>query len=96
MLENGFIRIGGRDKNLRPYVIVTVTIAQKDKVSFFDKNIDDPYNFHLQTIKDAEGQVSNLLYILEYMRKYMMVPGKVENTVVLVDLKGLSIYDVPV
>merc|ERR1719321_884178 len=33
---------------------------------------------------------------MEYLRRYMFVPGKIENIVVLVDLRNLGIADVPI
>jgi hypothetical protein len=33
---------------------------------------------------------------MEYLRRYMFIPGKVENIVVFVDLKNLGIADVPI
>ena len=37
-----------------------------------------------------------LIFCLEYMLRYMVVPGRVEGNCVIVDLKGLSAGNVPV
>merc|ERR1719265_3090341 len=49
--------------------------------------------------KDGTGVtrlIKMLVFCMEYLRRYMFVPGKIENIVVLVDLKNLGIADVPI
>jgi hypothetical protein len=79
--SQGVLYFTGRDFALRPVLVIRACRL--------------PAAWH----KDGTGVtrlIKMLVFSMEYLRRYMFVPGKVENIVVLVDLKNLGIADVPI
>lgn len=80
-MAHGILYFTGRDFALRPILVIRA------------ERLPDAWH------KDGSGVtrlIRMLVFCMEYLRRYMFVPGKVENIVVLVDLKNLGIGDVPI
>ena len=43
----------------------------------------------------TEDMVALAVFIIEFMNMHMMVPGKIENIVGLIDLKDLGVFTAP-
>jgi len=78
-LSHGVIYFAGRDRDLRPTIVVR---ANRVPAAWYKGDCVDKV-------------VRMLIFSMEYMLRYMLVPGKVENNNVIVDLKGLSALNVP-
>jgi hypothetical protein len=74
-LLQGIIYFCGRDKDLRPTIVVR------------------PQRIPQQWYKDKRTDkiIRVLIFCMEYMIRYMIVPGKVENNCVIVDLRDVSL-----
>jgi len=74
-LAHGVIYFSGRDRNFRPVIIVR------------GKRIPEKW------IKEKRTDllIRVLVFCMEYMIRYMLIPGKVENLNVIFDFKGVSI-----
>jgi len=74
-IGHGVIYFSGRDKNYRPVIIVR------------GKRIPEKW------IKEKRTDllIRVLVFCMEYMIRYMLIPGKVENLNVIFDFKGVSI-----
>jgi len=70
-LSHGVVYFGGRDFAMRPTVFVRPSRAPQ----------------HLRNEQGAKTLSRVLIFCLEYFLRYMVVPGKVENICVVVDLK---------
>ena len=68
----GFVYIHGRDKYYRPCMVFHAHVLERAK--------HDPNNgYNIEAINMAG------IFLVEYVKKYMFIPGKVENWVVLLD-----------
>jgi len=79
--SHGIMYFTGRDFAMRPILVI-----RAERV---------PAQWHA----DGTGVtklIRMLIFQMEYLKRYMFVPGKIENLVVLVDLKNLGIADVPI
>jgi len=79
-LKHGIVYFSGRDRNLRPAIVV--------------RAIRIPQRWYKEKCIDRLIRV--LVFCMEYMLRYMLIPGKVENNCLIVDLKGLSWSQVPI
>lgn len=80
-LSHGVLYFTGRDFALRPVLVIRA------------ERLPDSW------ARDGSGVtrlIRMLVFCMEYLRRYMFLPGKIENIVVLVDLRNLGIADVPV
>lgn len=78
-LAMGAIYFCGRDRMLRPALVVR---PARVPASFIDEKCAEKFN-------------RAFLFCMEYFLKYMIVPGKVENVCVVIDLKGMRLSQVP-
>lgn len=78
--KHGVLYFTGRDFSLRPILIVRAERM--------------PKQWHADGT-GVERLIRMLVFCMEYLRRYMFIPGKIENIVVLVDLRNLGIADVP-
>lgn len=80
LLKSGGIYINGRDKSLRPIVILQVQhlINQKQYYGANDKNL-----FYF------------IIFVMEYIDKYMLIPGRIENLVLIADCSDVGIFNAP-
>lgn len=79
-LAHGIVYFSGRDKSLRPVIVVRATRI--------------PSQWYKERRVDKLIRV--LIFCMEYLIRYMLVPGAIENLSVIVDLKGLGITQVPI
>mmetsp|Transcript_25050 Transcript_25050/g.54505 ORF Transcript_25050/g.54505 Transcript_25050/m.54505 type:complete len:592 (-) Transcript_25050:26-1801(-) len=80
-LAHGFIYFIGRDHWLRPAMVLRPARI--------------PASWYSEKKASAERLVRLLVFCIEYMIRYMLVPGKVEGGVILMDMGGLSLSQVP-
>lgn len=78
-LKHGVVYFAGRDSSLRPVIVCR---AARIPAAWYKE-------------KSADRLIKILVFCMEYMIRYMMVPGLIENNCLLVDLKGLGISQVP-
>lgn len=78
-LKHGIVYFCGRDRDLRPTIVV-----RGNRI---------PTQWYKERRTDRLIRV--LIFCMEYMIRYMLVPGKVENNCLIVDLKGLTLAQVP-
>ena len=79
LLNMGFMYVYGRDHHFRPIIYVSIKKYVKD----VDTKI---YSF--QDVKES------IIYLLNYVIKYILIPGQIENWVVIIDFKGTGLSDV--
>lgn len=77
--KNGIVYFAGRDSCLRPVIVCR---ASRIPSAWYKE-------------KSVDRLIKMLIFCMEYMIRYMMVPGVIENNCLLVDLKGLGISQVP-
>jgi len=78
-MRYGIVYFTGRDSALRPTIVVRA--ARIPQQWYKDRCID--------------RFIRMLIFCMEYFLRYMVVPGKVENLSVIVDLQGLGLPQVP-
>jgi len=79
-IKHGIVYFTGRDCNLRPAIVIRA--ARIPQQWYKDRCVD--------------RFIRMLIFCMEYFVRYMVVPGKIENLSVIVDLQGLGISQVPV
>lgn len=79
-LQHGIVYFAGRDSALRPCIVVRA--CRIPEKWYKEKRLDK--------------LIRMLIFCMEYMLQYMLVPGVVENNCLVVDLKGLSMTQVPI
>jgi len=78
-MSHGIVYFTGRDRALRPALVV-----RGNRI---------PQKWYKE--KSVDKLIRILVFCVEYMLRFMLVPGKVENLSVIVDLQGLSLSQVP-
>jgi len=78
-MKHGIVYFCGRDFAMRPTIVVRAIRIPQQW--YKDKRIDKLINV--------------LIFSMEYMIRYMIVPGSIENNCLIIDLKGLTISQVP-
>ncbi|KAF4695212.1 hypothetical protein FOZ60_005536 [Perkinsus olseni] len=71
-LNLGFVYISGRDKLLRPCLVVRVTQMLRNGV-------------------DQNTSLRCVCFLMEFIIRYMLLPGKCESTVTLLDLENIGL-----
>jgi len=79
-MRHGVVYFTGRDLAMRPALVIRA--ARIPKSWYKDKRTD--------------ALIRALIFCMEYLMRFMLVPGKVENLSVIIDLKGLGISQVPI
>mmetsp|Transcript_48009 Transcript_48009/g.112079 ORF Transcript_48009/g.112079 Transcript_48009/m.112079 type:complete len:478 (+) Transcript_48009:94-1527(+) len=79
-MQHGIMYFTGRDRELRPTIIIRACRIPQKWYS--EKKIDTVLRL--------------LIFCMEYMLRYMVYPGKVENNNVIVDLRTLGVSQVPI
>eukprot|EP00928_Gymnodinium_smaydae_P057844 TRINITY_DN4106_c0_g5_i1.p1 TRINITY_DN4106_c0_g5~~TRINITY_DN4106_c0_g5_i1.p1 ORF type:complete len:499 (+),score=83.05 TRINITY_DN4106_c0_g5_i1:100-1497(+) len=79
-MSHGIVYFCGRDASLRPFLVIRANRI--------------PDKWYKEKSTDKMTRV--LIFCIEYFIRYMVVPGRVENLNVIVDLQGLGISQVPV
>ena len=80
MVESGLFYIHGRDKHLRPIVVLDTTKLMEMKI---------------KGKLSSEILVRLTIFTLEYIKKYMLLDERVENHVIIIDCSGLSMLNTP-
>ena len=80
ILNSGFIYMYGRDTHFRPILIIEV-----DKSIKLMDELDYTFEEITQTI----------LFFMNYIVNYMMIPGQIENWILICDLKDVGISKLP-
>mmetsp|Transcript_75823 Transcript_75823/g.195388 ORF Transcript_75823/g.195388 Transcript_75823/m.195388 type:complete len:576 (+) Transcript_75823:139-1866(+) len=80
-LAHGMVYFTGRDRLLRPALVLRPARI--------------PPAWHKDTRAASERLLKLLVFCIEYMLRYMLLPGRVEGGVVLLDMGGLSLAQVP-
>ena len=79
LLTSGLIYIHGRDRSLRPFLIVN-----SKKLVLLQNN---------QT--NEQSLINLAIFIVEYVIKYILVPERIENFNVIIDMTGISVRNFP-
>ena len=79
LLNSGIMYVYGRDHHFRPIIIVSV----KTYVNSIEK---DKYSF--------EDINTSIIYLINYIIKYILIPGQIENWITMIDFKGTGVSDV--
>lgn len=79
-LNLGIVYFSGRDSELRPTLVVRACRI--------------PQQWYKE--KRVDRLIRLLVFCMEYMLRYMLVPGRIENLCVIVDLKGIGFSQVSV
>lgn len=78
----GIVYWGGRDQNMRPLLIIRANRI--------------PQQWHKDKANAVLRFVKILVFCMEYFLRFMCVPGRIENNIVIADLKGLGATQVPI
>ena len=71
--------IYGRDHHFRPIIVISMTEYKK----LIEKNIY------------SEQDINNsFIYLINYILKYLLIPGQIENWVAIIDFEGAGVSDV--
>ena len=77
LLNSGFMYVHGRDHHFRPVIFVTIKVV---------KNIlGKKYNF--------DDINKSIIFLMNYVMKYLLIPGQIENWIIFVDFDGVGITD---
>ena len=79
LLNSGFLYVYGRDHHFRPIIIVSIKTCT---------NLISQKKYAFEDISES------IIYLLNYVIKYILIPGQIENWVILVDFKGVGLSDV--
>ncbi|CDW83431.1 UNKNOWN [Stylonychia lemnae] len=80
LIKTGFLYVHGRDRFYRPCIVFQPLVIEQLKTK--------------QVIK-TEAIITATVFILEYIKANMLVPGKVENWVVVSNINKLSLNKLP-
>ena len=78
LLNSGFMYVYGRDHHFRPIIIVSIKMVKNV--------ISQKYSF--EEINDS------IVYLMNYIIKYILMPGQIENWIVFVDFEDVGISDI--
>ena len=78
LLNFGFMYVYGRDHHFRPVIVVSIKNVKTA--------ISKKYSF--DDINEA------IIYLMNYIIKYILIPGQIENWIVFVDFEDVGISDI--
>ena len=78
LLNSGFMYVYGRDHHFRPIIIVSIKMVKKV--------ISQKFSF--DEINES------IIYLMNYIIKYILIPGQIENWIVFVDFEDVGISDI--
>ena len=81
MLNLGGVYIHGRGRNMRPIIIVNIEKLMKSKEYFGQNDIDLIYL---------------IIFLMEYIDKFMMIPGRIENFMLIIDCQNIGVFNSPI
>ena len=77
LLNSGFMYVHGRDHHFRPVIFVTIKVVK----NILCKN----YNF--------DDINKSIIFLMNYVMKYLLIPGQIENWIIFVDFDGVGFTD---
>ena len=77
LLNSGFMYVHGRDHHFRPLIFVKIKVVK----NILGKN----YNF--------DDINKSIIFLMNYIMKYLLIPGQIENWIIFVDLDGVGFTD---
>ena len=80
ILNSGFIYMHGRDTHFRPIIIIEV---------YKSIELMDKLEYTFEEITQA------ILFFMNYIINYMLIPGQIENWILICDLKDVGITKLP-
>jgi len=83
IMNCGGLYIYGRDKNLRPIVICDIQKLLENKNLFGSEK------------KGQSDLINVCLFMLEWMEHFMFVQGRIENFILIIDCKGVGVFNAP-
>ena len=78
LLNSGFLYVHGRDRHFRPIIIVSVKMVK----------VIISQNYTFDDISQA------IIYLTNYVIKYLLIPGQIENWIVIVDFDDVGLSDI--
>lgn len=78
LLNSGFMYVYGRDHHFRPIIVVSIKMVKKV--------LSQKYTF------DDINQ--SIVYLMNYIIKYLLIPGQIENWIIFVDFEEAGISDI--
>ena len=79
LLNSGFLYLFGRDHHFRPILVVSIKECS-------NLIIKKGYSF------DDINQ--SIIYLINYTLKYILIPGQIENWIIIVDFKDVGLSDI--
>ena len=81
LLNSGYLYVYGRDHHFRPIIVVCF----------------QEYLNILETKKYTFEDINTtIIYLMNYIVKYLLIPGQIENWITLIDLKGAGVSDISI
>ena len=78
LLNSGFMYVHGRDYHFRPIIVCSIKMVK----TVLSQN----YSF--------DDINRSIIYLMNYIIKYLLIPGQIENWIVFVDFKDVGISDI--
>ena len=78
LLNSGFMYVFGRDSGFRPIIVVSIKTIK----------VILSQNYSFEDINKA------IIYLMNYIIKYLLIPGQIENWIVFVDFDDVGISDI--
>ncbi len=78
LLNSGFMYVYGRDCHFRPIIVVSIKMVK----IILSQN----YSF--------DDLTQSIVYLMNYIIKYLLVPGQIENWIVFVDFEDVGLSDI--
>ena len=76
LLNSGIVYIYGRDHHFRPIIVISV----KEYLDAIEK-----YKYSFEEINQS------VIYLMNYLIKYILIPGQIENWVSMIDFKSTGV-----
>ena len=77
ILNSGFMYVHGRDHHFRPVIFV--------KIKLIKNILAEKYVF--------DDILNSIIYLMNYVMEYLLIPGQIENWIVFVDFDGVGLTD---
>ena len=79
ILNSGSMFVYGRDHHFRPLIVISMVEYKK----LIEKKIYEDQDLN-----------NSITYLINYIIKYLLIPGQIENWIALIDFKGAGVSDV--
>ena len=78
LLNSGFMYVHGRDCHFRPIIVVSIKMIKKI--------LSQNYSF--------DDINRSIIYLMNYIIKYLLIPGQIENWITFVDFDDVGVSDI--